>query len=193
MNYSAFIVLMVLLSTSSADDINDFDLSFVVSIDGCPQPVEIDGGLNLDRYLGKWYEIKRTNSLYEFDERCVITEYKLDSNDNVFVNISGIKEDNTDVWWGGSAEKGSLSNVFNATFIFYSPIAQYWIVDTDYDTYSLVVSCNNVNDLLYVKNAWILSRKPKLESDIVDSLVAKLETIGVGSANLRTTTQDCDN
>ncbi|XP_015782939.1 apolipoprotein D-like [Tetranychus urticae] len=139
------------------------------------------------------YAIKRTDLIFELSQRCVKTEYTVDSNGNVAVNNTGVALINSQVSVVGTAKPGTQSNVFAVSFFQFSPSAQYWIVDTDYDTYSLVVSCNDVLGLFNLKNAWILSRKPNLDSDIVDKLVAKLKAIGVETDKLTKTAQDCGN
>ncbi|XP_025015913.1 apolipoprotein D isoform X2 [Tetranychus urticae] len=207
MNKLALISLIVLSSTLSASALpNIFNLKALQDkipqlsavgssfwVGRCPQTTEIKGGFNLTQYLGKWYEIKRTDLIFELGLRCVKTEYTVESNGNVAVNNTGVSLINTQVSVVGTAKPGTQSNVFAVSFFQFSPSAQYWIVDTDYETYSLVVSCNDVLGLFNLKNAWILSRKPNLDSDIVDQLVAKLKAIGVETDKLTTTAQDCGN
>ncbi|XP_015788922.1 apolipoprotein D isoform X1 [Tetranychus urticae] len=207
MNKLALISLIVLSSTLSASALpNIFNLKALQDkipqlsavgssfwVGRCPQTTEIKGGFNLTQYLGKWYEIKRTGLVFEFGQRCVKAEYKLDSDGNVAVNNSGVNLVNFEIYSLGTAKPGTQSNVFAVTFFPLSPAAQYWVVDTDYETYSLVVSCNDVLGLFNVKDAWILSRKPKLDEDIVNRLVGKLDTLGIPSFLLSSTTQNCEN
>ncbi|XP_015788931.1 apolipoprotein D-like [Tetranychus urticae] len=190
MNQLALISLIVLSSTLSVYAYPQLGSS--LSPGRCPQTTEIEGGFNLTQYLGKWYEIKRTGLVFEFGQRCVKAEYKLDSDGNVAVNNSGVNLVNFEVYSVGTAKPGTQSNVFAVTFFPLSPSSQYWIVDTDYETYSLVVSCNDVLGLFNLKDAWILSRKPKLDEEIVKRLVDKLGKLGVPSSLLSTTTQNCD-
>ena len=50
----------------------------------------------------------------------------------------------------------------------------YFVLDTDYDTYSVVYSCSNINDLLTFEMMWILSRTPTLSQEALDSIIAKI-------------------
>ena len=56
--------------------------------------------------------------------------------------------------------------------------SDYWVLETDYNTYSLVYSCRSV---LGNKSefAWILSRRNTLSQDIVNNLRNKLTAYGI--------------
>uniref|UniRef100_T1L180 Lipocalin/cytosolic fatty-acid binding domain-containing protein n=1 Tax=Tetranychus urticae TaxID=32264 RepID=T1L180_TETUR len=69
--------------------------------------------------------------------------------------------------------------------------AQYWIVDTDYNNYALVVSYNDVLGPLNSRDVWILSRKPTLEDNIVANLVTKLDSVGINGVKLGDIIQNC--
>jgi len=54
-----------------------------------------------------------------------------------------------------------------------SPQANYWIVDTDYDTYSLVYSCVDINGYARGEIYWILAR----ENTLPDDTIARLKKV----------------
>ena len=66
--------------------------------------------------------------------------------------------------------------------------APYWIVDTDYDNYSLVWSCTDIV-VLNFDFAWILSRKPTLDDATVEKLKQKLASFGVKTDGFMNTDQ----
>ena len=68
------------------------------------------------KYLGTWYEIKRTGLIFEFGQRCVKANYKLDSEGNVAVNNSGVNFVDFEIFSLGTAKPTSQSNVFAVTF-----------------------------------------------------------------------------
>lgn len=71
-----------------------------------------------------------------------------------------------------------------------SPRVPYWIVDTDYDNYSLVWSCLDLAGVVQADFAWILSRKPTLESATVEMLTNKLDSFGINTGSFRETSQE---
>ena len=70
-----------------------------------------------------------------------------------------------------------------------SPHVPYWIVDTDYETYSMIWSCLDLSGLVQADFAWILSRKNTLDEAVMNKLVAKLGSFGVNTDSFRETLQ----
>ena len=50
----------------------------------------------------------------------------------------------------------------------------YWVLATDYDSYSLVYACTKVDEQSYVEFAWIMSRSRSLPADTITELKDKL-------------------
>lgn len=53
-------------------------------------------------------------------------------------------------------------------------ISNYWVLSTDYDNYSIVYFCMNVEDNKSREFAWLLSRQPQLSPAVkatADSLI----------------------
>ena len=70
-----------------------------------------------------------------------------------------------------------------------TPRANYWIVDTDYDNYSLVWSCSDVIGLVNFDFAWILSRQRTLDANTVSMLKQKLAGFGIKTGGFMDTDQ----
>ncbi|XP_025018055.1 apolipoprotein D-like [Tetranychus urticae] len=85
----------------------------------------------------------------------------------------------------------NLTPCFLNLAAFYFLTTQYWVVDTDYNNYALVVSCNDVLDLLNCRDVWILSRKTTLDDNIVKNLVPKLDSGGIHDIKLVDMVQNC--
>lgn len=63
------------------------------------------------------------------------------------------------------------------------------MLSTDYDSYTLVYSCTDL-ELLHVDFAWIMSRQPTLPKETLEELRSQLAAIGVKVDKLLTTNQD---
>jgi apolipoprotein D and lipocalin family protein len=82
---------------------------------------------------------------------------------------------------GKAVPDPSEPSKLNVTFE-YGPIkiyANYWVIETDYNTYSLVYSCNNLPNGEINEIAWVLSRAQTLDPGIFADLLARLVISGV--------------
>jgi len=72
--------------------------------------------------------------------------------------------------------------------------APYQIFDTDYDTYSVVISCIPVVNAVGGSDIWILSRTPQLPQDTLNGLLQKLSDAGFdyGDKRMQVQEQDCN-
>jgi len=69
-----------------------------------------------------------------------------------------------------------------------NPIKNYWILDTDYDSFAIVYSCFEFEGKM--EYAWILSRNKHLNLATMEYAIAKLAAIGVHEDQLEDTVQD---
>lgn len=67
----------------------------------------------------------------------------------------------------------------------------YHVWKTDYDTYSLVYSCDVFAGFIKFEAAWILSRDKTLDKSIVDELKEELKNNHVNENELIKVSQDC--
>lgn len=70
-----------------------------------------------------------------------------------------------------------------------TPPAPYWVLSTDYDSYTLVYSCTDLG-VLHAEFAWIMSRQPTLPEETVQELHSTLSSIGVNLDKMVNTNQD---
>lgn len=70
-----------------------------------------------------------------------------------------------------------------------APYGNYWIIDTDYKTYTLVYSCTSVLSITHLELAWILTRQKTIDPEIKDKLFKKLSDFGVKTSNFKPTDQ----
>ena len=148
---------------------------------GLPEGIKPVSGFELPRYLGKWYEIARLDHSFERGLSKISAEYSMREDGGVRVLNRGfnVKEKVWDeaegkAYFVADANTGALKVSFFGPFY-----GGYNIIELDKDgyQYALVAGPN----LSYL---WILARTPDLDAAIVDSLLAKAETLGFATDKL---------
>lgn len=117
---------------------------------------------DLNKYLGKWFEIARIKNFFEPDMTNVTALYKLDNNgDIVVVNegyLGGIP-----IQIVGTARTTNVDKILEVSF-FNNAFSDYKILFVD-DDYQYAVVGGKSTDYL-----WILSRTPQLDKNILTEL-----------------------
>jgi lipocalin len=117
---------------------------------------------DLNKYLGKWFEIARIKNFFEPDMTNVTALYKLDNNgDIVVVNegyLGGIP-----IQIVGTARTTNIDKILEVSF-FNNVFSDYKILFVD-DDYQYAVVGGKSTDYL-----WILSRTPQLDKNILTEL-----------------------
>ncbi len=126
---------------------------------------------SLNKYLGKWYEIARYDHVFERGLSKVTAEYALRKDGKVSVVNKGYLEKNGK--WKTAEGKAYMAGGLNEGYLkvsFFGPFyADYIIFELDENfQYALVGSSND-------KYLWVLSREPKIEQKLMDSLLLKLK------------------
>ncbi|KAK9505728.1 hypothetical protein O3M35_009717 [Rhynocoris fuscipes] len=121
-------------------------------------------GFDIDRYLGTWYEAERYFTVLEAGSRCARTNYTKAVDGRILVSneitnrLTGIKRvldgEIRNIPKGGVDSKISVKY---STLPF--PVeTEYIILDTDYDSYSVVWSCSGIGPLVNTQSAWVMTR-----------------------------------
>ena len=119
-----------------------------------------------DRYMGTWYEIQHSKGAHFSpveDFQCTQAVYSnLDADAGTFDVYNSSEPRTGDAGRTGVNGTVSCAGTPNGQCIvsFYGPpptVPNYLVVDTDYDNYSLVYTCD---DIQYF---WILSRTPTMD------------------------------
>eukprot|EP00354_Favella_ehrenbergii_P009814 CAMPEP_0170463206 /NCGR_PEP_ID=MMETSP0123-20130129/8411_1 /TAXON_ID=182087 /ORGANISM="Favella ehrenbergii, Strain Fehren 1" /LENGTH=219 /DNA_ID=CAMNT_0010728593 /DNA_START=28 /DNA_END=687 /DNA_ORIENTATION=- len=137
---------------------------------GCPDEVKVQETFDADRYSGTWFEIVRDKwTPYELGQTCVTAQYTVREDKSIEVFNSGY----TPLlgWGGGTASALQPEGRTDAGLIvnFYeepkpTDVANYRIIETDYDNYSIVYSCEDIfTDYLSIDFLWILSRERTMD------------------------------
>ena len=147
-------------------------------LSGCstsiPDGIEPVSGFELNRYLGKWYEIARLDHSFERGLSNITAEYSLREDGNLRVlnrgyNIKKNKWQDAEgkAKFTGSNDIGSLKVSFFGPFY-----GGYNIIELDKQNYQYVMIAGN--DRSYF---WILSRTPELSPKILKMLIAKAKSL----------------
>jgi len=155
-------------------------VALVAVVAGCVSGPKVDNApvaaLDLNRYLGEWYEIARFDHSFERGIERAKANYTLNEDGTIKVVNSGIKDGKpkTAIGKGKRTDTPALLRVS-----FFGPFyADYRVmmIDADY-TYALVGSGGA--DYL-----WILSRTPKLADDAKSELLAEAKRRGYDTDKL---------
>lgn len=149
------------------------------------QPVKTVPQLDLNRYVGKWYEIASFPMFFQRMCKADTTaEYGLRSDGDVSVKNRCRKEDGsfTEVTGSASVVSGTGNAKLKVSF-FWPFSAPYWVVGLDTD-YRWAVVGNPDRDYL-----WILARSPQLSAADLDAARAAAQAQGFDLGKLKMTQQ----
>uniref|UniRef100_A0A182PVH1 Apolipoprotein D n=1 Tax=Anopheles epiroticus TaxID=199890 RepID=A0A182PVH1_9DIPT len=138
----------------------------------CPTDIYVKEYFEVDSYLGKWYELQRYESVFEENFDCVQVRYTLNDDGSVQVSNSAYNLFNgSTINALGRAvlsypDEEPLQAKLNVSF-FGAPndLSNYWVLDTDYETFSVVWNCQPVGEQQSEESFWVLSRTPTLPAD----------------------------
>jgi apolipoprotein D and lipocalin family protein len=165
-------------------------LLLVGVVAGCasPQPpLQVVPEVDLDRYLGRWYEI--ASFPQRFQRGCVASTATYSRRDDGRIAVVNECRDGSldgelrraeAVAWVANPEKSSAKLKVR----FFWPFSgEYWIIDLDPDYRYAAVGHPSRNYL------WILARNPTLDPSVYGAIAARLEAQGYDLSRLRLTPQ----
>lgn len=154
---------------------------FIYGCAGIPDNVEPVKGFDLNRYLGKWYEIARLDHSFERGLTKVTAEYTLNDDGSIKVVNKGF--DPGSKKWKAAVGKGYFiagQNIGRLKVSFFGPFyGGYNIIEIDKKDYSYALVCGSNRGYL-----WILAREPEIEGPIKDRLVKKAKDLGFDTGKL---------
>lgn len=145
---------------------------FILNVHG-GQKMEPVLNFDLNKYLGKWYEIARLPASFEKNLIEVTATYSIMKNGKVKVENAGINNKTSKAKKAiGKAKIAKTQDIGYLKVSFFGPFyADYIILELDSDyQYAMVASSK--------KYLWILSRTPKLDKEIMDKLIEKARSLG---------------
>jgi len=142
--------------------------------------------VDVNKYMGKWYEIASFPQRFQKGCHCTTAQYTLSEKEYVIVenrcNKDSIQGRESYISGKAFVEKNSGNAKLKVQF-FWPFRAKYWIIDLAEDYSYAVVSHPNK------KYLWILSRKPKMEEAIFKEILDRLTKKGLDLTKLQITAQ----
>ena len=172
--------------TSSAVKLRNYFIIFIglLILTGCtglPQGVEPVAKFELERYLGKWYEIARLDHSFERGLQKVTAEYSLMDNGGVHVLNRGFSADEGN--WQEAEGKAYFVDdptVGHLKVSFFGPFyGAYGIFELDADDYQYAFVSGP--DTSYL---WLLSRTPIVSDELMGRFKEKSGQLGFDTGAL---------
>jgi apolipoprotein D and lipocalin family protein len=130
---------------------------------GCPD-VSVVQNFNLTQYLGQWYEIVRTADMPFEHGTCDQAHYSLLPSGRVNVTNTEIDNGKLSVAHGEAYCDNDGSANCHVRFSRFSPWGGYQVLDTDYKSYTVILSCSSIG-IYHWSWGWVLSRTHTLEGN----------------------------
>lgn len=144
--------------------------------------------VDLNKYIGKWYEIASFPQSFQKGCNCTTAEYFLTDKDYIRV-LNSCRKDSPEGKLKTAEGKAFIVEGTNNSKLkvqFFWPFkGDYWIIDLA-DDYSYAVVGHPNRQYL-----WILSRTPKMDSNIFNEIISRIETNGFDVSKLLITNQSC--
>ncbi len=158
----------------------------VAALNAEEPPLEVVPSVDLERYLGIWYEIASYPAWFQRGCTAVTAEYSRRDDGLIRVvnscnqgSLEGKLKQST-----GRAKVVDGSNNAKLKVSFFWPIwGDYWIIDLDPEYRWAVVGVPSRKFL------WILSRSRSMDADLYQDIVGRLQARGYDSARLVRTLQ----
>lgn len=142
---------------------------------GIPEGVKPVEDFNVERYLGRWYEIARLDHPFERGLSKIYAEYSLMDDGGIKVVNRGF-DINKKQWKEvqGRAYFVQNKHVGYLKVSFFRPFySSYIIISLDLENYQYALVTSSNRDYL-----WILSRNPSLDTNILEKLIKTSENLG---------------
>lgn len=149
-------------------------------------PLAVVDSVDLDRYLGKWYEIARYPAWFQRNCTAVTAEYSLRDDGKIKV-VNSCRKKSLDGKLKSANGRAKIvvdGNNAKLKVSFFGPFwGDYWILDLDPDYNWAVVGMPSR------KYLWILNRSPEMDQEIFDRIVSRLPEMGYDPSKLLMTEQ----
>jgi len=170
-----------------------FSLVYGQSGFGDCQRVTTQADFNATLYFGTWYDIAHFPFYEEENSACITARYSPKADGHVDVlnservgGINGTLESAE-----GDAYAPDPTQPAKLAVSFYQDVfrAPYWVVKSDYETYSAVFSCTSIAGLYHFEYAWILSRTPTLPPTTISALIQIFQSYQIDTSSFVYTVQ----
>lgn len=159
-------------------------MAFVLLLAGCvnvPENITPVDRFNIERYLGKWYEIARLDHSFERGLTSVSADYRLRSDGGLLVLNRGYSQ--KEKKWKEIEGKGYFVDRKDVGFLrvsFFGPFyGSYIVFALDRENYAYALVCGPDKSFL-----WLLARSPKIDDTLKKRLVEKAASLGFDTNKL---------
>jgi apolipoprotein D and lipocalin family protein len=151
---------------------------------GCvalPEGIAPVQDFELQRYLGRWYEIARLDHSFERGLVNVTADYTLEEDGRVRVINKGYRPaENAWETAEGIAAFVGATDVGRLKVSFFGPFyGGYNIIALDKEAYQYALVCGPSRSYL-----WILAREPQLDAAVIETLVGRARQLGFATEDL---------
>jgi len=148
---------------------------------GMPENVTPVENFELNRYLGKWYEIARLDHSFERGLERITAEYSMRDDGGVSVVNRGYSIEDDE--WKVAEGKAYFVNDVNSGYLkvsFFGPFyGSYVVFEIDQEGYEYAFVSGP--DTSYL---WLLSRTPKLKQEIIEKFKRISKELGFDTSKL---------
>ena len=154
---------------------------FVSSCQSVPQGVVPVSDFDLEKYLGKWYEVARLDHSFERGLTNVTAEYSIREDGGVRVINRGYSPEDKE--WNEAEGKAYFVKEQNVGYLkvsFFGPFyGSYVIFDLDKDQYNYSFVSGPSKSYL-----WLLSRTPEVSDAVKQRFISKAKSLGFDTDQL---------
>lgn len=159
-------------------------LVFLCLLSGCmgmPPKVQPVQSFQLNRYLGRWYEVARLDHSFERGLTKVSADYSLREDGGVRVINRGYNAEKDE--WKEAEGKAYFVQTPDVGYLkvsFFGPFyGSYVVFALDQENYQYAMISGPDTDYL-----WILARQPQLDASVKDALIEKAKALGFATDQL---------
>lgn len=160
-------------------------LGFQMGCSSSYPPLDVVDSVDIQRYLGKWYEIARLPNSFQKGCDCTTAEYSIIDSTTLRVINKCLKDGEIDDAKGKAFVVEGSNNAKLRVQFFWPFRGDYWIIELDKENYQYAVVGTPSREYL-----WILSRTPVMDNQLYESLTANLKEKGFDVGKLLIAKQD---
>jgi apolipoprotein D and lipocalin family protein len=154
---------------------------FIAGCLGMPESITPVNNFELEKYLGKWYEIARLDHSFERGLDSVSAQYSMRDDGGVKVINRGFNTEDNE--WSEAEGKAYFVNDEDEGYLkvsFFGPFyGSYVIFELDKENYQHAFVSGNTTSYL-----WLLSRTPTVDEEVMDKFLNRSRELGFNTEEL---------
>ena len=150
-------------------------------------PLDVVDSVDINRYIGKWYEIARMPFNQQEGCSCTTAEYEIIDETTIKVINKCVKDGELDDAMGKAFVVEGSNNAKLRVQFFWPFRGDYWVIELDKENYQYAVVGTPSRKYL-----WILSRTPQIGKELLEQLKEKISAKGFDVTKLLIIEQNCD-